>query len=35
MSFSLRFTAHAVKDLELLDKKMTERILNKLDWIGL
>lgn len=32
MPASLRFTAHALKDLELLDKKVAARIIDKLDW---
>ena len=32
MQFTLRYTSHALKDLELLDKKVMKRILDKLDW---
>ncbi|OGH66650.1 MAG: hypothetical protein A3B90_01115 [Candidatus Magasanikbacteria bacterium RIFCSPHIGHO2_02_FULL_41_13] len=32
MQCTLRYTSHALKDLEQLDKKMTKRILDKLDW---
>ena len=32
MQCTLRYTSHALKDLELFDKKVTKRILDKLDW---